>query len=203
MGKSTYCVCQSQSPSGTARSKWPTSTVGANACKRSTWTNWRLNSMSRRFEIHTCFTCGRKEFEDNMLEFNDHMFCGLRCKLTQERKDDEKLTTRSNVARLQPRLRSVPKWGQRKLPDDNSISLLRQRDWPAWSLLYVWPGWRHFLHGLHPTWWTCLRSADSQRWWLHHRLAVWRSYSLNYTALNWAVSFHDIINVGTIYKVTL
>jgi len=52
---------------------------------------------SRRFEIHTCYLCGRKEFEDNMLEYNDRMFCGIICKLKQERKDDE------NLARPVPR----------------------------------------------------------------------------------------------------
>ena len=52
---------------------------------------------NRRFEIHTCYLCGRKEFEDNMLEYNDRMFCGIICKLKQERKDDE------NLARTVPR----------------------------------------------------------------------------------------------------
>jgi len=32
-----------------------------------------------------------------MLEYNDHMFCGIICKLKQERKDDE------NLARPMPR----------------------------------------------------------------------------------------------------
>jgi len=53
--------------------------------------------MSRRFTIHACHICGRKDFEENMLEYNDRMFCGIRCKLKQERKDDE------NLARPMPR----------------------------------------------------------------------------------------------------
>jgi hypothetical protein len=44
---------------------------------------------SRRFEIHTCYLCGRKEFEDNMLEHNDRMFCRITCKLQQERTENE------------------------------------------------------------------------------------------------------------------
>ena len=52
---------------------------------------------SRRFEIHTCWICGDIEFEDKMLEYNNHMFCGIICKLKQERKDDE------NLARPMPR----------------------------------------------------------------------------------------------------
>jgi len=52
---------------------------------------------SRRFIIQTCWACRKKEFEENMLEYNDHWFCGITCKLKQERKDDE------NLARPVPR----------------------------------------------------------------------------------------------------
>ena len=34
---------------------------------------------------------GAKEFEDNMLEYNDHFFCGIVHKLQQERKENESL----------------------------------------------------------------------------------------------------------------
>jgi hypothetical protein len=44
-----------------------------------------------KFDIHRCYTCGNNEFEDKMLEYNDHMYCSLVCKLKQERKDDEKI----------------------------------------------------------------------------------------------------------------
>jgi len=47
--------------------------------------------MSKRFKVKPCHVCGDIEFEDNMLEYNDHFFCGINCKITQERKDDEKL----------------------------------------------------------------------------------------------------------------
>ena len=46
---------------------------------------------SSRFNIQRCYICGKKEFEDNMLEYNDHFFCGLPHKLQQERKDNENL----------------------------------------------------------------------------------------------------------------
>lgn len=46
---------------------------------------------SRRFTIHTCSICGKKEFEDNMLEYNDHYFCGLPHQLIQKGIDDENL----------------------------------------------------------------------------------------------------------------
>ena len=55
-----------------------------------------------RFTTKTCHTCGEIEFEDKMLEYNDHFFCGIRCKLTQERKEDAKLTS-SNTDRAQYR----------------------------------------------------------------------------------------------------
>lgn len=55
-----------------------------------------------RFTICRCHTCGTNEFEDNMLEYNDHFFCGIRCKLIQERKDDENLATRPTVVHLRP-----------------------------------------------------------------------------------------------------
>ena len=61
-----------------------------------------------RFDIHRCFTCGKNEFEDVMLEYNDHMFCGIRCKLTQERKEDAKL----NIDRAQ--LRAFGQYQSRK-----------------------------------------------------------------------------------------
>lgn len=60
---------------------------------------------SRRFEIHTCYWCGKREFEDNMLEYNDHHFCSLVCKLKQERKEDEELNRidcASDVIPLRP-----------------------------------------------------------------------------------------------------
>ena len=44
-----------------------------------------------RFDIKTCKVCGEIEFEDKMLEYNDKHFCGIRCKIIQERIDDEKL----------------------------------------------------------------------------------------------------------------
>lgn len=47
--------------------------------------------MSRRFNIQRCRICGVNEFEDNMLEYNDKWFCGITCKLKQERKEDESL----------------------------------------------------------------------------------------------------------------
>lgn len=47
--------------------------------------------MSRRFNIHRCHVCGKNEFEDVMIEYNDRFYCGIRCKLKQERKDDEML----------------------------------------------------------------------------------------------------------------
>lgn len=42
-----------------------------------------------RFDIHRCKSCGKNEFEDNMLEYKNHFYCGIRCKLTQERKENE------------------------------------------------------------------------------------------------------------------
>ena len=47
--------------------------------------------MTRRFKMQTCHTCGDIEFEDKMLEYNDHWFCGILCKLKQKEKDDENL----------------------------------------------------------------------------------------------------------------
>ena len=52
-----------------------------------------------RFTTKTCHTCGEIEFEDKMIEFNDHHFCGILCKITQERKENESL----NVDRAQLR----------------------------------------------------------------------------------------------------
>ena len=46
---------------------------------------------SKRFDIQRCHTCGFNEFETNMIEYNDRFYCGIRCKLIQERKDDENL----------------------------------------------------------------------------------------------------------------
>lgn len=39
-----------------------------------------------------CFICGKEQSERRSIEYNDHWFCGLTCKLKQERKDDENLT---------------------------------------------------------------------------------------------------------------
>lgn len=55
-----------------------------------------------KFDIHRCFTCGRNEFEDVMIEYNDHMFCSLPCKLTQERTENESLNN-TNIDRVQLR----------------------------------------------------------------------------------------------------
>ena len=44
-----------------------------------------------KFDVQTCRVCGDIEFEDKMLEYNDHFFCGIRCKKHQERIDDAKL----------------------------------------------------------------------------------------------------------------
>ena len=49
------------------------------------------------FRVNPCWICGDIEFKDKMLEYNDHMFCGIICKLKQERKDNE------NLVRLVPR----------------------------------------------------------------------------------------------------
>lgn len=46
--------------------------------------------------VKTCHACGTIEHEDLMLEYNDHFFCGINCKLKQERKDDETLNDRSS-----------------------------------------------------------------------------------------------------------
>ena len=59
-------------------------------------------AMSRRFNVQTCHICREIEFEDKMLEFNDHWFCGITHKLLQERKDDESLN-RTNTDRAQLR----------------------------------------------------------------------------------------------------
>lgn len=48
----------------------------------------------------TCHTCGNLEHQDLGLEYNDRFFCSLKCKLAQERKDDESLATRTTVVRL-------------------------------------------------------------------------------------------------------
>ena len=55
-----------------------------------------------RFDIHRCHNCGVNEFEDKMIEFNDKFYCGIRCKLTQERKQDESIGN-LNVDRAQLR----------------------------------------------------------------------------------------------------
>ena len=46
-----------------------------------------------RFDVHTCHNCGEIEFEDKMLEYNDHYFCGINCKVKQKEKDDAKLNS--------------------------------------------------------------------------------------------------------------
>lgn len=56
-----------------------------------------------RFTTETCHMCGEIEFRDNMLEYNDHYFCGINCKLAKEREDDKNLTYRNNVVRLNTR----------------------------------------------------------------------------------------------------
>lgn len=43
-------------------------------------------------DIHACRTCGKVQAEAVMLEYNDKWFCCLKCRLKQERKDDEGLT---------------------------------------------------------------------------------------------------------------
>jgi hypothetical protein len=55
-----------------------------------------------RFTIHRCHICGKNEFADNMIEYNDHWFCGLPHKLIQERKENADLN-RLNIDRVQLR----------------------------------------------------------------------------------------------------
>ena len=53
-----------------------------------------------------CYTCGTLQPEPRCIEYNDHWFCGLQCKLKQEKKDDEALTrldTAADVVPLRPR----------------------------------------------------------------------------------------------------
>jgi hypothetical protein len=40
---------------------------------------------------HKCHTCGKMQPHRRCIEYNDHWFCGITCKLTQERKDNENL----------------------------------------------------------------------------------------------------------------
>lgn len=61
--------------------------------------------------IHRCYSCGKNEYERNMLEYNDHHFCGIRCKKAQERIEDERLST-VNTDRVQ--LRALGESLQRK-----------------------------------------------------------------------------------------
>lgn len=41
--------------------------------------------------IHKCAWCGKQQPEPRCIEYNDRMYCGISCKLKQERKDDENL----------------------------------------------------------------------------------------------------------------
>lgn len=41
--------------------------------------------------IARCANCGKYVHEDVALEYNDRFYCGIRCKITQERKDDAAL----------------------------------------------------------------------------------------------------------------
>ena len=58
--------------------------------------------MTRRFHVQTCHICGEIEFEDIMLDYNDHWFCGEAHKQQQKDKDDENLN-RTNTDRAQLR----------------------------------------------------------------------------------------------------
>lgn len=44
-----------------------------------------------RFDIHRCRVCGTNEFEDRMICYNDHFFCGIRCRVAHERTENESL----------------------------------------------------------------------------------------------------------------
>ena len=56
-----------------------------------------------RFTIRECYQCGEHEFEDKMLNYNDHYYCSLNCRLKKEREDDKNLAYRSNVVRFNER----------------------------------------------------------------------------------------------------
>lgn len=58
--------------------------------------------MSRRFKIHRCHICNEPEFEEKMIEYNDHFFCGIYCRTIQGRKDDANLNV-INIDRAQLR----------------------------------------------------------------------------------------------------
>ncbi len=47
--------------------------------------------MTKRFNVKRCAQCGGTEFEDRCIEYNDKFFCGIRCKIAQERTEDETL----------------------------------------------------------------------------------------------------------------
>ena len=55
-----------------------------------------------RFDIQRCYNCGKNEFEDNMLEYNDHFYCGIRCKIIKERESNETLDDLDNVVPYRP-----------------------------------------------------------------------------------------------------
>ena len=56
-----------------------------------------------KMTVRRCKTCGELEFEDKMLDYNDHWFCSIFCKLKKEKQDDENLSRRSTVVPLKPR----------------------------------------------------------------------------------------------------
>lgn len=111
-GNSIWQMCLSEKWCGWGNVSRRSCTARRNASKTTTSTvcGGDFMNSSRRFNTHPCNTCGRTEFEDSMLEYNDRFYCSLICKQKQERKENEELREKTRGTTAGVMFRSDDGW---------------------------------------------------------------------------------------------